>query len=125
MKGLEVDTWEHVGDSDDGDSGGTPDDVDLIPPAESRYPPKTISCGTKRKNGGGMFSGSKRQACGGCSVMDEEVSNVLQIIRMREEARQGPLLSQQVSARLRNHPDIGLKHLNFIFRILDHIVTDK
>jgi len=87
MKGLVVDTQEHVGDSDDGDSGGTPDDVDLIQPAESRSPPKTMSCSRKRKSGGGMSSGSKRQAGGGISGMEEEVSNALHILRMREEAR--------------------------------------
>jgi len=125
MKGLEVDTRVHVGDSDDGDSGGTPDDVDFIPPVESRSPSKTMSCGRKRKSVGGMSSGSKRQACGGSSTMEEEVSNALHILRMREEARQGPLLSQLVSARLRNHPDIGQKHPDFIFHILDHIVTEK
>ena len=72
-----------------------------------------------------MSSGSKTQACGGSSAMEEEVSNALHILRMREEARQRPLLSQQVSARLRNHLEIGHKHPDFIFRILDHIVTEK
>ena len=108
MKGMEVDAREHVGDTDDGDGGGAPDDVEFIPPAESRSPLKTMSCGMKRKSGGAMSSEGKRQACGGCSVMDEEVSNALNILRMREEARQGPSLSQQVSARLRIHPDICL-----------------
>jgi len=125
MKGLAVDTQEHVGDSDDGDSGGTPTDVDLIEPAESRSPPKTMSCGRKRKSGGGMSSGSKRQAGGGVSGMEEEVSNALHILRMREETRRNPTLSQQVSARLRNHPEIGQKAPEFIFRILHYIVTQK
>ena len=34
---------EHVGDSDDGDSGGTPDEVDAIAPPES-HPPRRLFC---------------------------------------------------------------------------------
>uniref|UniRef100_A0A7C8ZI18 Uncharacterized protein n=1 Tax=Opuntia streptacantha TaxID=393608 RepID=A0A7C8ZI18_OPUST len=84
-----------------------------------------MSCSRKRKSGGGMSSGSKRQAGGGNSGMDEEVSNALHILRIREEGRQKPLLSQQVSARLRNHPEIGHKAPEYVFRILHYIVTQK
>ena len=45
MKGLQVNPVEHVGDSDDGDSGGTPDEIEGIAPTESHSPPKTVLCG--------------------------------------------------------------------------------
>jgi len=38
---AEVPTGEHVGDSDDGDSGGTPDEVEAIAPVES-HPPRRL-----------------------------------------------------------------------------------
>ena len=50
LKGLEVHTVEHVDDNDDGDSSGTPDEVEPIAPAESCSPPNTVSCARKQKN---------------------------------------------------------------------------
>ena len=38
LKGLEVRTVEHVGDSDDDDSGGTLNEVEPLEPAESFTP---------------------------------------------------------------------------------------
>uniref|UniRef100_A0A7C9CJT8 Uncharacterized protein n=1 Tax=Opuntia streptacantha TaxID=393608 RepID=A0A7C9CJT8_OPUST len=61
LKGLEVHIVEHVGDSDDGDSGGTPNQVEPIAPAESRSPVNIVSCARKRKSAEGMSSDDKRQ----------------------------------------------------------------
>jgi len=55
LKGLEVHIVEHVGDSDDGNSSGTPDEVEPIAHAESRSPPNTVSYARKRKSLEGML----------------------------------------------------------------------
>jgi len=55
---------EHIGDSDDGDSGGTPDQVEPIAPAESHSPANIVSCARKRKSARGMSSDDKRQMLG-------------------------------------------------------------
>ena len=122
MKGLQVNPVEHVGDSDDGDSGGTPDQSEDIAPAESHSPPKTVSCGRKRKSSGGMSSDGKRQMLGDWEAKDE-VNRALDVLRMREEARQGPTLFKRVQQRLRSHHCFFDKDPEFIWSVLSKIVS--
>jgi len=122
MKGLQVNPVEHVGDSDDGDSGGTPDHSEGIAPAESHSPPKTTSCARKRKSSGGMSSDGKRQMLGDWEAKDE-VKRALDILKQREEARQGPTLFKQVQERLRCHHLFFDKDPRFIWSVLRKIVN--
>ena len=55
----------------------------------------------------------------------DEVNCALDVLRMKEEARRGPTLFKRVQQRLKSYPVLCEKDPDFIFRVLDHIVTNK
>ena len=71
-----------------------------------------------------MSSDGKRQMLGNSEARDE-INHAFDILRMKEGARGGPTLLKQVQQRLRSHPVFCEKDPNFIFHVLDHIVTNK
>ncbi|KAJ8445649.1 hypothetical protein Cgig2_009050 [Carnegiea gigantea] len=96
LKRKEIDMDEHVGDSDEANEDGSDVDIECLCAEESRSPPKSVHSSHKRKSEGGTSSDGKRQELLNWSSRDEEVHQLLAILRMREEAKQQPSLTKIV-----------------------------
>ena len=71
-----------------------------------------------------MSSDGKRQMLGDWEAKDE-VNRALDVLRMREEARQGPTLFKQVQQRLRCHHCFVDKDPYFGWSVLSKIVSNS
>jgi len=122
---LAVDVEEHMGDSEEGNNGGFASEVQCISATESHSPPKSVHSSRKRKGGGGNSIYGKRQELIDWVLRDDEINRALDILCMREDARQGPLLYKQVQARLKRHLVVSAMGSEFMFSVMDYIVKEK
>ncbi|KAJ8434074.1 hypothetical protein Cgig2_007589 [Carnegiea gigantea] len=124
LKNLAVDLEEHVGDSDEVEDDEYNEQTEVSAGAESQSPPGTIQTNARKCRSEGGSSGDRRWLR---QELDVEVHNALALMHLKAESRLNPPPStyEKVLTKLREHPRVAVKGLDFIFNVMEYIRREQ